>query len=87
MDLDFGAKPNIIFLNSAFYTAQTKFLKFTAHCQIKDNFIELNYNEDSSLNYWTFADFNSFAIDVATEGLRRACKLNDLYYDSADEED
>ena len=52
-----------------------------------DEFLDLNYNEDSSLNYWTFADFNSFAIDVAAEGLRRACKLNDLYYDSADEED
>lgn len=52
-----------------------------------DKFLDLNYNEDSLLNYWTFADFNSFAIDVATEGLRRACKLNDLYYDSADEED
>ena len=52
-----------------------------------DKFLDLNYNEDSSLNYWTFADFNSFAIDVATEGLRRACKLNDLYYDPADEED
>ena len=52
-----------------------------------DKFLDLNYNEDSSLNYWTFADFNSFAIDVATEGLRRACKSNDLYYDSADEED
>ena len=52
-----------------------------------DKFLDLNYNEDSSLNYWTFADFNSFAIDVATEGLGRACKLNDLYYDSADEED
>ena len=52
-----------------------------------DKFLDLNYNEDSPLNYWTFADFNSFAIDVATEGLRRACKLNDLYYDSADEED
>ena len=52
-----------------------------------DKFLDLNYNEDSALNYWTFADFNSFAIDVATEGLRRACKLNDLYYDSADEED
>ena len=52
-----------------------------------DKFLDLNYNEDSSLTYWTFADFNSFAIDVATEGLRRACKLNDLYYDSADEED
>lgn len=52
-----------------------------------DKFLDLNYNEDSSLNYWTFTDFNSFAIDVATEGLRRACKLNDLYYDSADEED
>ena len=52
-----------------------------------DKFLDLNYNEYSSLNYWTFADFNSFAIDVATEGLRRACKLNDLYYDPADEED
>ena len=50
-------------------------------------FLDLNDDEDSSLDYWTFADFNSFAIDVATEGLRRACKLNDLYYDSADEED
>lgn len=52
-----------------------------------DKFLDLNYNEDSSLNYWTFADFNSFAIDVAIEGLRRACKLNDLYYESDDEED
>ena len=52
-----------------------------------DKFLDLNYSEDSSLNYWTFADFNSFGIDVATEGLRRACKLNYLYYDSADEED
>lgn len=52
-----------------------------------DKFLDLNYNEYSSLNYWTFADFNSFAIDVATEGLRRACRLNDLYYESDDEED
>ena len=52
-----------------------------------DKFLDLNYNEDSPLNYWTFADFNSFAIDVATEGLRRACRLNDLYYESDDEED
>ena len=52
-----------------------------------DKFLDLNYNEDSSLNYWTFADFNSFAIDVATEGLRRACRLNDLYYESDDEEE
>ena len=52
-----------------------------------DKFLDLNYNEDSSLNYWTFADFNSFAIDVATEGLRRACRLNDLYHESDDEED
>ena len=52
-----------------------------------DKFLDLNYNEDSSLNYWTFADFNSFAIDVAAEGLRRACRLNDLYYESDDEED
>lgn len=40
MDLDLGAKPNIIFLNSAFYTAQTKFLKFTAHCQNNTNYSE-----------------------------------------------
>lgn len=70
--------------------------------QIKQNLIQaLEYNdadltneemdkiiEDNSeeLANWTFANFNTFALDVATEGLRRACKFSDLYYES-DEDD
>jgi hypothetical protein len=49
-----------------------------------DKIIEDNSEELAS---WTFANFNSFALDVATEGLRRACKFSDLYYDSDDEDD
>lgn len=49
-----------------------------------DKIIEDNSEE---LADWTFANFNTFALDVATEGLRRACKFSDLYYESDDEDD
>lgn len=71
--------------------------------QIKQNLIQaLEYNdadlsneemdkiiEDNSeeLSSWTFANFNTFALDVATEGLRRACKFSDLLYYESDDED
>ena len=48
--------------------------------------VDYNFNETGETAGWTFANFNTFAIDVATEGLRRACKFSDLYYES-DEED
>jgi hypothetical protein len=48
--------------------------------------LDLNYDEDSSLNDWTFADFNSFAIDVSCDGLRNACHYVDLKH-WEDEED
>ena len=49
-------------------------------------FLDLNFDEDSSLANWTWSDFNSFAIDIKTEGLRRACHLSDLKH-WEDEED
>lgn len=49
--------------------------------------VNYNFDEDSSIAGWTFADFNSLAVDIATEGLRRACRLNDLYYKGKDDED
>jgi hypothetical protein len=49
-----------------------------------DKIIEDNSEE---LANWAFANFNTFALDVATEGLRRACKFSDLYYESDDEDD
>ncbi len=71
--------------------------------QIKQNLIQaLEYNdtdlsneeidkiiEDNSeeLANWTFANFNTFALDVATEGLRRACRFSDLYYESDEDEE
>lgn len=48
-----------------------------------DKIIEDNSEELAS---WTFANFETFALDVAIEGLRRACKFSDLYYES-DEDD
>lgn len=51
-----------------------------------EEFLDLNYDEDSSLNDWTFADFNSFAIDVSCDGLRSACHYVDLKH-WEDEED
>jgi hypothetical protein len=51
-----------------------------------EEFLDLNYDEDSSLNDWTFADFNSFAIDVSCDGLRNACHYVDLKH-WEDEED
>ena len=51
-----------------------------------ESFLDLNYDEDSSLSDWTFADFNSFAIDVSCDGLRNACHYVDLKH-WEDEED
>ena len=52
-----------------------------------DKIIEDNFDESEELASWTFANFNTFALDVATEGLRRACKFSDLYYESDDEDE
>lgn len=52
-----------------------------------ETFLDLNYDEDSSITDWTFADFNSFAIDIKTEGIARACRLNDLQFDDDDEDE
>jgi hypothetical protein len=52
-----------------------------------DKIIEDNFDESEELANWTFANFNTFALDVATEGLRRACKFSDLYYESDKEDD
>ena len=52
-----------------------------------DMIVNYNFDESGETAGWTFANFNSFALDVATEGLRRACKFSDLYYESDDEDD
>jgi hypothetical protein len=52
-----------------------------------DKIIEDNFDESEELANWTFANFNTFALDVATEGLRRACKFSDLYYESDEDDD
>lgn len=49
--------------------------------------VDYNFDETGETAGWTFANFNTFAIDVATEGLRRACKFSDLHYESDDEDD
>lgn len=52
-----------------------------------ETFLDLNYDEDSSITDWTFADFNCFALDVSCEGMRRACHLSDLQWDDEDDEE
>lgn len=49
--------------------------------------VDYNFDETRETAGWTFANFNTFAIDIATEGLRRACKFSDLHYESDDEDD
>lgn len=51
-----------------------------------ERFLDLNFNEDSSLLDWTFADFNSFAIDISCDGLRDACHYIDLRHWNDEEE-
>lgn len=51
-----------------------------------ERFLDLNFDEDSSLSDWTFADFNSFVIDTSCDGLRNACHYYDLKH-WEDEED
>ena len=51
-----------------------------------ERFLDLNFKEDSSLLDWTFADFNSFAIDVSCDGLRDACHYIDLRHWNDEEE-
>jgi hypothetical protein len=50
-----------------------------------ETILDLNFNEDSSITGWTFSDFNTFAIDYNTEGIRYACRYSDLKWE--DEED
>lgn len=54
-----------------------------------EKLLYLNYDEDSSIVDWTFSDFNTFAIDYNTEGIRYACRQSDLKWedDEEDEED
>lgn len=52
-----------------------------------EHFLDLNYDEDSSVSDWTFADFNSFALDISCEGMRRACHLSDLQWDGEDDDE
>lgn len=52
-----------------------------------ERFVDLNYDDDCcELSEWTFANFNSFAIDVSCDGLRNACHYVDLKH-WEDEED
>lgn len=44
-----------------------------------NKFLDLNYDEDSSMRKWTYADFTLFALDVAENGFWKACKLNDFH--------
>ena len=50
-------------------------------------FMELNFDEDSSLSEWTFSSFNCFAIDAATDGFWEAVRMSDLHYPGEDDED
>lgn len=43
-----------------------------------ERFLALNFDEDSFLSEWSFSDFISFAMDIADEGIARACHMNDL---------
>ena len=52
-----------------------------------DKLVNYNFDETGETAGWTFANFNAFALDVATEGLRRACKFSDLHYESDDEDE
>ena len=51
-----------------------------------DKIVDANFDEDGALADWTFNNFNAFAVDVATEGLQRACRFSDLEYKSNNEE-
>ena len=52
-----------------------------------DKLVNYNFDESGETAGWTFANFSMFALDVATEGLRRACKFSDLHYESDDEDE
>lgn len=51
-----------------------------------DKIVDANFDEAGELADWTFNNFNAFAVDVASEGLQRACRFSDLEYESNDEE-
>lgn len=51
-----------------------------------DKIVDTNFDEGGELANWTFCNFNAFAVDVASEGVRRACRFSDLEYESNDEE-
>lgn len=50
-----------------------------------EKLLYLNYDEDSSIVDWTFSDFNTFAIDYVTEGIRYACRYSDLKWEDEDD--
>lgn len=52
-----------------------------------ETFLELNFDDDSSMIDWTFKDFNEFAIDIVENGLKEASIYLGLHYDGEDEDD
>ena len=52
-----------------------------------EKLLYLNYDEDSSIVDWTFANFNTFALDYVTEGISYACRYSDLKWEDEDDED
>lgn len=47
-------------------------------------FLNLNFDEDSSLAKWDYAAFSQFAYDVADRGFWVAVDCNDLHYPDED---
>lgn len=52
-----------------------------------EKLLYLNYDEDSSIVDWTFANFNTFALDYVTEGISYACRYSDLKWEDDGEDE
>ena len=51
-------------------------------------FLDLNYDEDSSIAEWTYSDFKLFVSDVCAEqDFWEAARLNDFHTPAEDEEE
>ena len=44
-----------------------------------EEFLDLNYDEDSSITEWDYMNFRCFVSDIAAEGFWEACRLNDFH--------
>ena len=49
-----------------------------------EKFLDLNFDEDSSLADWDFQDFYWFATDVCQDGFWGTCREWDLHYPGED---